>query len=359
LNVDDLLSIGDFAAQSGLSPKMLRSYAAVGLLVPAAIDGSSGYRFYSTGQLHQARIVALLRHAGIAVDDIATFMVSPASVQLDRWEQLIAQESLARRQAFAEARAALALDPTPRAAQSEASTKGWDVPHDFSTGTATHIGGRDSNQDAVLISDKLFAIADGLGGLQNGDIASRLALDSLHSAFAGNYSISGLIGACRESNRAVWLKADGQEASIGTTLTALAITTDVAEVVVNVGDSRLYRMRHGRLVRLTEDHTVTAESIRVGELSEDDAHSHPFRNVLTRAIGVGPDVEVDYAGVSCESGDRFLLCTDGLFRALSPEEIKAGLDPETSPQQSADNLVGDAVEHGAEDNVTVMVIDSH
>jgi protein phosphatase len=142
-------------------------------------------------------------------------------------------------------------------------------------------------------------------------------------------------------------------------LTALAITTDVAEVVVNAGDSRLYRMRHGRLVQLTDDHTVTAESIRVGELTEEDALTHPYRQILTRAIGVGPDVDVDYAGVSCESDDRLVLCTDGLFKALTLDEIMAGLASEAVPQCSADNLVGRAMEHEPEDNVTVIIIDVH
>jgi protein phosphatase len=357
--VDELLSIGDFSIQCGLSPKMLRSYAAIGLLVPAAVDSSSGYRYYSADQLHQAQVIALLRRAGIAVDDIAKFFASPAPIQLDRWERQMAQESMARRQAFAEARAALALDQVHSASQTEESKTGSDVTHNYATGTATHIGGRETNQDAVILEENLFAIADGLGGLRDGEIASRLALDTLNTAFAADRSVAGLLGACRESNEAVWRQSNGHEAAIGTTLTALAITTDVAKVVVNVGDSRLYRIRHGRLMQLTEDHTVTAESVRVGELSEEDAKSHPFRNVLTRAFGVGPDVDVDYAGVSCESGDRLLLCTDGLFRALTSEEIKAGLASEAGPQQSADNLVSSAVEQGAEDNVTVMVIDVH
>lgn len=357
--MDELLAIGDFSAQCGLSPKMLRSYASVGLLVPAAVDGSSGYRYYSTDQLHQAQVIALLRRAGIAVDGIVKFFAKPASSQLDSWERQIAQESMTRRQAFAEARAALALGQVHTASQTETSRRGSDMTHDYATGTATHIAGRDANQDAVLISENLFAIADGLGGLQDGEIASRLALDTLDTAFSADRSVSGLLGACRESNEAVWRQANGQEATIGTTLTALAITSDVAEVVVNAGDSRLYHMRHGRLVQLTEDHTVTAESIRVGELSEEDAQSHPYRHVLTRAIGVGPDVDIDYAGVSCESGDRLLLCTDGLFKVLAPEEIKVGLVSEAVPQQSADNLVNSAVEQGAEDNVTVMVIDVH
>jgi PPM family protein phosphatase len=106
--VDELLSIGEFAARCGLSAKMLRTYAAAGLLVPAAVDGLSGYRYYSTGQLHQAQIIALLRRAGIAVDQIGVFLRNPDESQLDRWECEIVRQSSVRHKALAETRAALA-----------------------------------------------------------------------------------------------------------------------------------------------------------------------------------------------------------------------------------------------------------
>ncbi len=143
---------------------------------------------------------------------------------------------------------------------------------------------------------------------------------------------------------------------MGTTLTAVAITSDVAVVVLHVGDSRLYRFRHGRLDQLTFDHTVVADLMRAGELSEGDARTHPHRHVLTRALGVGPAVDIDHAGVSCEPGDRLVLCTDGLFKALSPDELKGVLASEAEPLESADKLVVDAVERGAEDNVTAMIL---
>ena len=275
---------------------MLRSYAAAGLLVPAAVDGSSGYRYYSTGQLHQARIVVLFRRAGIAVDEIAG---------------------------------------------------------------ATHIGGRETNEDAVLVSEGLFAVADGIGGLQDGEVASRLALDTLDAAFAADRTVSGLLDACQEANRAVWGQANGRDNIMGTTLAALAMTSDAAGIVLHAGDSRLYRLRHGRLEQLTHDHTVIADLIRAGELSEADARTHPHRFVLTRAIGVFPHVDVDHAGVSCEPGDRLLLCSDGLFKALAPGELKAILASEAEPQRSADQLVADAVAREKEDNVTAMIIDVH
>lgn len=355
--MDELLIIGDFSAQCGLSAKMLRSYAAAGLLVPAAVDRSSGYRYYSTGQLRQARTIAMLRRAGIAVDDIAGFFDHPDPAQLDRWDRQIVSESTARRQALAEARAALAMGKPPPPTQTGTLMKGSEVTHTFVTGMATHIGGRDTNEDGVLVSDGLFALADGLGGLQDGEVASRLALDTLDVAFTADRTVSGLLDACREANRTVWRQADGQDATMGTTLVALAITSDASAIVLHVGDSRLYRFRNGRLEQLTHDHTVIADLIRAGELSEEDAKTHPYRYVLTRAIGVIPDVDIDHAGVSCESGDRLLLCSDGLFKALSLDELKVVLASEVEPQRSADQLVTSAVEREAEDNVTAMIID--
>ena len=357
--MDELLSIGDFSIRCGLSAKMLRSYAAVGLLVPAAVDGSSGYRYYSTDQLLQARVIELLRRAEIAVDDIAGFFRHSDASQLDRWDREIVRESTTRRKALALARAALALGQAPPPPQPEDIRKGPDVTRDFLTGTATHIGGRDTQEDAVLVSEELFAVADGIGGLQDGDVASRLALDTLDAAFAADHSVSGLLNACREANGAVWRQATagGGDAKMGTTLAAVAMTSDAAAVVLHAGDSRVYHFRAGRLDQLTHDHTVVAELIRTGQLGEEEAQNHPYRYVLTRALGVGPDVEMDHAGIPCQPGDRLVLCTDGLFKALSTDDLNTVLASEEEPQDSADRLVASAVERGSEDNVTALVID--
>jgi len=359
--VEELLSIGEFAARCGLSAKMLRSYAAAGLLVPAAVDGSSGYRYYSTGQLDQARIIALLRRAEIAVDDIAMFLHDPDPSHLDRWDREIVAESTIRRKALAQARGAQALGHAPTPARLETLRKGPDVTRDLRTGSATHVGGRDTQQDAVLVSDELFAVADGIGGLRDGEVASRLAVDTLSATFAADHSVSGLLNAGREANGAVWRQgnANGADATMGTTLTAFAVTSDAAAVVLHAGDSRLYHFRAGRLHQLTQDHTVVADLIRAGELSEREAEVHPHRHVLTRALGVSPDVEIDHAGVPCQPGDRLVLCTDGLVKALSDEELGAVLALEGEPGLSADRLVANAVERGAEDNVTALVIDVH
>lgn len=353
----DLLSIGDFASRCGLSAKMLRSYAAAGLLVPAAIDAWSGYRYYSTGQLHQARVIALLRRAGVGVDDIAHFFGNPDVAQLDRWDLEIVNSSASRRRALAAARSALALDRTAGGRQSGNTGTGAPVKYDLVPGTATHQGGRDINQDAALAGDRLFAVADGIGAMDKGEVASQLAVETLTTAFAADRTASGLLKACREANQVVWRQATNENSAMGTTLAALAITSDTDAVVLHVGDSRLYRLRNTRLAKLTQDHTVVAELIRDGELGEQDARTHPHRNVLTRAVGAGPQVDADYAGVSCEPGDRLMLCTDGLFNALAPDELKDLLSAAADPQAAADTLVTAAVQRGADDNVTAMVVD--
>lgn len=353
----DLLSIGDFASRCGLSAKMLRSYATAGLLVPAAIDAWSGYRYYSTGQLHQARVVALLRRAGIGVDDIAHFFGNPDAAQLDRWDLEIVNTSASRRRALAAARSALALDRTAGGRRPGKTWTGAPVAYGLVPGTATHQGGRDINQDAALADDRLFAVADGIGAMDQGEVASQLAVDTLATAFAADRTVSGLLKACREANQVVWRQAANENSMMGTTLAALAVTSDTDAVVLHVGDSRLYRLRNTRLARLTQDHTVVAELIRDGELSAQDAKTHPHRNVLTRAVGAWPQVDADYAGVSCEPGDRLVLCTDGLFKALATGELKDLLAAAADPQAAADTLVATAVERGADDNVTAIVVD--
>lgn len=359
--MDELFSIGEFSDRCDLSAKMLRSYAAAGLLVPAAVDRSSGYRYYSAEQLPRARLIGFLRRAGIGVAEIAAFFDHPDSAVFDRWEREIEAELYSRRRALVEARAALAQPRELFGPDTPESTskKGPVMTHTFSGGSCTHRGGRDTNQDEVLVGDRLFAVADGLGGLMHGDVASHMAVEVLQSAFAADPSRSGLIAACQEANRAVWARAtaDGDEPIMGTTLAALGITNGGRALAVHVGDSRLYRYRAGRLERLTDDHSIIADLVRAGEISEQDALTHPHRNILTRALGVAPEVEVEASDVSCEPGDRLMLCTDGLVNALSSEQLESVLAPRTGAQHAARELVTVAVDHDAEDNVSAVVID--
>ena len=222
---------------------------------------------------------------------------------------------------------------------------------------------RSSNQDQLLVADALFAVADGMGGHAAGEVASLTAIEALRAAFDGNPTADGLAQAVRQANRAVWDRAHEQRAlrGMGTTLTAVALVAGESEdevlAVVNVGDSRAYLLRDGHLDQLTDDHSVPAELRRAGRLSPSEAARHPQRNVLTRALGVDPDVEVDCFRVAPYRGDRLVLASDGLSNEVADDEIAHVLRTEPEPEAAAGELVRLAREGGGSDNITVVVVD--
>lgn len=224
--MDELLSIGEFSSRCGLSIKMLRSYADAGLLPPAAVDATSGYRYYSINQLDTARVIGLLRRAGIAIDEIYEFLSSADAARIDRWESEIRLTSTSRNQALQDARAALALSGSPFQLRSTTTHEGNAMTTQrLAAVTATAAGNRASNEDAVLISDRLYVVADGISGLDNGMIASRTAVDTLASSFEEDPTVVGLLTACRQANLAVRQQTTTTHAEslMGTTLTALAL----------------------------------------------------------------------------------------------------------------------------------------
>jgi PPM family protein phosphatase len=221
---------------------------------------------------------------------------------------------------------------------------------------------RSVNQDRVYFDDILFAIADGMGGHAGGEVAAATAIESLRQAFAHNASGGGLTEAVQTANLAVWEQArtDAELRGMGTTITAAALVSVGGSdnlALVNVGDSRAYLFRGGRLEQLTEDHSVVEEMVRAGELSAGEAAVHPSRHILTRALGVEPDVEVDHWSLRPVAGDRFILCSDGLFNEVGDDEITTVLARFRDPQPTADELVHLARAHGGSDNITVLVID--
>lgn len=225
--------------------------------------------------------------------------------------------------------------------------------------TRTDIGRtRDTNEDAAVHHERFIAVADGMGGAPGGEIAAAAAVALLESAFTGR-SIDELEAATRAANRTIWDRSNASEEleGMGTTICAAGVTDDAQLVVVNVGDSRAYLLRDGVLRQLTQDHSVTAELVRRGELTEPEAAVHPHRNILTRAIGVRPTVDIDATTHAIENGDRVLLCTDGLFNELPDDELRSLLVAETDANAAADALVDRAVQHGGRDNITVVVAD--
>jgi protein phosphatase len=228
-------------------------------------------------------------------------------------------------------------------------------------GVQTDVGrSRSRNEDAVLVEDPLFAVADGMGGHRGGDVASSLALETLKSARGPSSSqdFKQLVGQIRDANRRVLERGESDRdlRGMGTTLTAILAEDEKAHVA-HVGDSRAYLLREGKLQQLTEDHTLVQRMVREGRLTEAEAHVHPQRSVVTRALGVDEDMPIDELTLDLKEGDRFLLCSDGLSSMLDRDAIQAILEEEGEPQRAAERLVEEANRAGGDDNITVVVID--
>jgi PPM family protein phosphatase len=231
-------------------------------------------------------------------------------------------------------------------------------------GGATHVGRvRSTNDDNYMARDDegLWAVADGMGGHQGGDVASAIACEALGRSFA-DHTVEGLIEAIEQANQAVYETAAGDPdlTGMGTTIVALAVVDEAGDevlAVANVGDSRVYRYSVGDLDQLTDDHSLVADLVREGRLSPEEAAVHPQRNIVTRALGVNDRVPVDTLTVEPVAGDRYLLCSDGLFNEVPEPGIVAVLHRVDDPREAADELVRLAVEGGGRDNVTVVVVD--
>jgi protein phosphatase len=231
------------------------------------------------------------------------------------------------------------------------------------SGSATDTGlVRSVNQDLAVESPTLFAVADGMGGHAGGEVAARLAVDTLSVSFGRQPTGAGLSEAVTQANTVVWERSleNPELRGMGTTMTAAALVNEAGRDVlalVNVGDSRSYRFHEGELTQITTDHSLAEEMVRTGELTVAEASVHPHRHILTRALGVSADVAVDLWRIQPVRGDRFLLCSDGLTNELEPEQISEVLATVPDPQIAADLLVRAARTHGGSDNITVVVID--
>ncbi len=221
---------------------------------------------------------------------------------------------------------------------------------------------RSVNQDLALESPTLFAVADGMGGHAGGEVAARLAIDTLAVAFTRNASGAGLYEAVREANASVWgHSVDNPELrGMGTTMTAAALVEEDGRDVLalaNVGESRSYRFHEGELTQITADHSLAEEMVRAGELTEAEAAVHPHRHILTRALGVSSAIEVDLWRIQPRRGDRYVLCSDGLTNEITDDQIREVLATVADPQEVADLLVRAARTHGGSDNITVVIFD--
>ena len=215
---------------------------------------------------------------------------------------------------------------------------------------------REGNEDSYLVQAPLFAVADGMGGHRGGEVASRLAVETIEEMFAQREGT--LADQVREANRVVFETSllDRSVAGMGTTLTGALLEGDRMRFA-HVGDSRAYLLREGDLRLLTEDHTLVHRMVLEGELTEEEAEVHPHRSILTRALGTDADVEVDELELQVRLGDRLLLCTDGLTGMLSEARIRDVLTETPDPQEAVDRLIGEANDAGGVDNITAIVID--
>ena len=224
---------------------------------------------------------------------------------------------------------------------------------------ATHAGltdiglRREVNQDAFLATDRLWAVADGVGGGPGGEVAARIAIEALSRGASTADELERRAQDAAADVHAV-SRATPELYGMATTLTA-ALLTPRGLAVVHAGDSRLYRLRGGRLEQLTEDHALVDHLVRAGIISADRAASHPLRNMLTRALGRDPDVDYQRLLVEVEPGDLFLVCSDGLSKMVEDDEIAAILGAHPSLETASLELVRAANAAGGRDNVTVVL----
>ncbi len=227
-------------------------------------------------------------------------------------------------------------------------------------GARTHTGHRRAeNQDAVLAQPPVFAVADGMGGHAGGQLASGLAIDGLRAlADKGEPSRLDLLDAVRSIDRAIEARGETDAPGMGTTLTGIALTGSGQDhlVVFNIGDSRSYLLRGSSFVQLTHDHSVVQELIDQGELSAEQAEHHPERHVITRSLGSGEHLDIDWWSIEPKPGDRYLLCSDGLTKELHASEIHHLLTYSPDPTSAAQALLDAALNAGARDNVSVVVV---
>lgn len=232
----------------------------------------------------------------------------------------------------------------------------------FAWGAASDTGRvRQANEDSFLVVDGLFAVADGMGGHQAGEVASHLALESLEAGFTAA-GTDVLVRAVEGANLALVQRsaADPELAGMGTTLVAMALVEAAgrdAIGVVNVGDSRLYLLSDGAMTQITEDHSLVASMERQGRLTAAEAAVHPQRNILTRALGIDGSVLVDSWEILPVVGDRYLICSDGLFNEVDDSRIAATLRRLADPNEACRELVRLANEGGGRDNITCVIVD--
>lgn len=341
-----LMNIGDFARESGLSAKALRLYDELGLLPPAEVDPFSGYRRYAPAQLRQARLVAGLRLVGMPlarIRQVSLLPVGAAAAEIEAYWRQTEADHASRRRALLDLVAGLRDRESP-----------MPTTHTDLTASSAHRheqGARTSQQDAVLTEGSLFAVADGFG--EHAD-ASRLALEAL-AGLAGCHTTDPAAEVEAAVARASAAVHDGVADSDGTTLTVLWLH-DGKAVTAHLGDARVHLVRDGVVQRLTRDHTMVAELVADGRLTEEEAAVHPKRMLLNRALAPGAPSVPDIGLTDVLPGDRLVLTTDGVHSVLEPAELDQLLTGDGDPDTVAARVSAAVEAAGAPDNHTVVVV---
>jgi len=356
----ELLTIGAFARESRLSPKALRLYDELGLLRPVQTDPHTGYRWYGPEQLERARLVAWLRRIGMPLAQIAAICHLPpvevATAVMAYWRQVEAEHA-ARGNLVSSLVQHLQRGDTDMADTLKPLRLRWASYRD--QGQI-----REHNQDSVWASQGLLGVADGFGPGAASVLPSAVALETLANSTTATSATSAgaLLEALHTASeqaavavRAMTTHGSGLEGA-GTTLAALAWAgSDLA--LVHVGDSRAYVLRDGELLQLTHDDTHVQALIDEGKLTAEEAESHPQRTILVKALdadsGSLPDVREHTARV----GDRYLLCTDGLYLPVAPGAIEQVLTDHAEPDAAVAALAELVQSAGAPDNVVCVVAD--
>ena len=216
---------------------------------------------------------------------------------------------------------------------------------------------RASNQDSLLVDEGVMGVADGMGGHNGGETASRVAVQVLKNALRGKKpEPRALVVGMEAANRRIFdmSRHDSALSGMGTTTTRLW-ENGTAVLICHVGDSRAYLLRDGELKQITEDHSVVAELLRGGVITPDMARTHPYRNVITRAVGVDPMVTADIFSHDLKEGDVWMICSDGLYNMVPDESIAEILREAKDDETAAEELLAFALEAGGTDNITFVI----
>lgn len=227
---------------------------------------------------------------------------------------------------------------------------------------------RTVNQDFVFTSEtpvgnlpNLFVVADGMGGHKAGDFASSYAVEVLLSTIREDENsnpVKIIRAAIENANTQLLREASDNEtmSGMGTTMVLVTIVGHYA-YVANVGDSRLYLVDENKISQITKDHSLVEEMVRMGEISRDDARNHPDKNIITRALGAGRDVDVDFFDIRLTPGDILLLCSDGLSNMVADEDIRRVIRTSETLEETGCRLVSMANDNGGRDNIAVVLVE--